>query len=194
MISLRRKVFGGVWGRRWSLLALLLLALTFKARLNAVEVKMDDPIADPQAAQIKAFLSEDPVIRRALGLLPPMTNPVIGRKRTDLHPLVQKTLGQNVGAFHTPGNSELTVLSDSPMYTAASNEQDRLAQYLLAGAILHEKTHEQSPQELLPYQAELKFMQGYVPSNDQDRDKWKGSLQQIKGLLRQAEQGKIGKK
>lgn len=155
---------------------------------------MEDNAIDPQAAQVKAFLSDDPVIKRAMGLLPPMTNPVIGRKRTDLHPLVQKAMGANVAAFHNPGAPELTVLTDSPMYQAASNEQDRLSQYLLASAILHEKTHEQSPQELLPYQTELKFMQSYMPSNDQDRDKWNGALAQIKALLRQAEKGKIGKK
>lgn len=173
-------------GLSWKIGALLLLALTCKARALSVADNL------PQPEQLQRYLSGDPVIDRALGLIPPMPNKVVPMKRTELHPLVQQKLSSGAAAFHTPGSTNLTVLTDSPMYAAAMNEQDKLSQYLLASAILHEQQHDKYPGELEPYQAQLKFLETYMPTNNDvggDATKWKDTLGQYKKIIANLQHG-----
>lgn len=146
----------------------------------------------PPVEQMQRFLTGDPVVDRALGLLPPMTNKVTVIPKAKLHPAVQKTLSPTVAAFHTPGSTNLTVLSDSQMYQDASNEQNKLAQYLLASAILHEKQHDQYPStEIEPYTAQLKFLENYQPDSTPEAFKaYHQSVDQIKQILSRLQAGK----
>jgi hypothetical protein len=170
--------------RSWQILVCLLLALTFRGRLVA-----DDKTVPVDPAVLQAFLSDDPVIRRAMGLIPPMTNKVTGMKRTELHPLVQKTLSPTVAAFHTQGGSDITALTDSPMYVAAQNDQDKLAQWLFASALLHEKQHDTYPGELEPYLAQQKFLQGFAPSSDNERTRYQTAMKQYQQIIDRVKKG-----
>lgn len=143
--------------------------------------------------QVQRYLTGDVVVDRALGLLPPMPTKITPRKRSDLHPLVQQTLSPEAAAFYNRGSQDVTVLTDNPMYEAASNEGDKLAQYLYASAILHERTHAENPGqgEEGPYSAQLKFLQSYkLKPGLEEWDRYHKAVTQLQELVKQAQRSK----